>query len=69
MELGFRIEVVQGDALEFEADVLMLKYAGKPYGLDRKVRSMLMDAGNNTLNRRSSASGSISDYASARRPE
>ena len=31
------IEVVEGDALEFGADVLAVKYAQQHYGVDRAV--------------------------------
>lgn len=39
------VEVVQGDVLKFEADVLVLKYAQDFYGVDEVVARKLMDAG------------------------
>lgn len=45
MELGFRIEVVEGDALEFPADVLMVKDAPRSGGLDARVRKMFKGSG------------------------
>ena len=38
---GFEIEIVHGDALQFKADVLMLKFAPQSSGLDRVVLGML----------------------------
>src|SRR4029079_4677961 len=37
------IEVVQGDVLEFAADVLALKYAQHFFGSDQAVSTLLMD--------------------------
>ena len=37
MESDVKIQVVEADALEFEADVLVLKYAQDLFGLDEKV--------------------------------
>jgi len=45
MELGFRVEVVEGDALEFPADVLMVKDAPRSGGLDARVRKMFKGSG------------------------
>ena len=39
------IEVVEGDALEFDADVLALKYAQQYYGVDELVAARLVQAG------------------------
>ena len=39
------IEVVEGDALDIDADVLALKYAQKYYGVDELVATRLMQAG------------------------
>ena len=39
------IEVVEGDALEFDADVLALKYAQQFYGVDELVAARLAQAG------------------------
>lgn len=40
-----RIEVATGDATKIEADVLALKYAQAPYGLDAYVAQCLREAG------------------------
>ncbi len=45
VNLGFEIEVVHGDALEFEADVLAVKYSPRSGGLDARIRSGLGKAG------------------------
>ena len=39
------IEVVEGDALEFDADVLALKYAQQFYGVDELVAARLVQVG------------------------
>lgn len=44
-----KISVEEGDALGFEADVLALKYAQAPYGLDAAVASALQAAGADPL--------------------
>jgi hypothetical protein len=41
VELGFVVEVVQGDALEYPADVLAVKYAPDSGGLGAQVRKQL----------------------------
>ncbi|MBN1564750.1 MAG: hypothetical protein JXA10_12965, partial [Anaerolineae bacterium] len=45
VNLGFEIEVVQGDALEYEADVLAVKYSPRSGGLDAQIRKKLNNAG------------------------
>jgi hypothetical protein len=40
-----KIEIVHGDALEIEADVLALKYAQDFYGVDQQVATRLQDSG------------------------
>lgn len=46
---GFAIDVVHGDAIEFEADILMIKYAPMAGGLDSRVRNLVKKAGNMAL--------------------
>lgn len=41
MKMGFEITIEHGDALDFKADVLMLKYAKSFYGLDAIVQKKL----------------------------
>ncbi|MCI0395679.1 MAG: hypothetical protein L0332_25065 [Chloroflexi bacterium] len=40
-----QIQVVQGNALEYQADVLALKYAQAHYGVDRSVAERLREEG------------------------
>src|SRR5215472_204191 len=35
--LGVQLKIVQGDALSYSSDLLVLKYAQKSYGLDRRA--------------------------------
>jgi hypothetical protein len=44
-----RIEVQEGDVLDFRADVLALKYAQSLYGADLAVYELLSQSGRNTL--------------------
>ncbi len=41
--LGFMVEVVEGDALEYEADVLAVKYSPRSGGLGAQVRKYLKE--------------------------
>src|SRR4051812_12983525 len=43
--MPIRIEVVHGDVLTFEANVLALKFAQITYGVDRAVVARLSEAG------------------------
>lgn len=43
VHLGFVVEVVQGDALRYPADVLAIKYAPRSAGLGAQVRQALQD--------------------------
>lgn len=43
LHLGFTVEVVQGDALTFPADVLVVKHSPNAGGLGAKVRKKLRD--------------------------
>jgi len=43
--LSIRLEVIQGDALDFPAEVLALKFAQQLHGVDRKVVDRLEDNG------------------------
>ncbi len=43
VHLGFTVEVVQGDALAFPADVLVVKHSPNAGGLGAKVRNKLRD--------------------------
>lgn len=45
MSMGFGIEIYQGDALEFPADVLIVKDVRGSRGLDFKIRQRLQKAG------------------------
>jgi len=45
MKFGFAVDIVEGDALEFEVDVLMVKYASNSGGLDARIRKMLKKSG------------------------
>jgi len=49
MQLGFTIDVVEANALDFETDVLIIKYTERSGGLDAKVRKALTRAGITTL--------------------
>lgn len=51
MKFGFEIDVYHGNALEFKADVLMIKSSIRSGGLDAVVRSQVRKAGNASLNR------------------
>ena len=42
---SLKIFVTHGDALEFDADVLLLKYAQKPHGADRAAARRLAEVG------------------------
>jgi hypothetical protein len=46
VNLGFVVEVVQGDALLYEADVLMVKHSPRAGGLGSKVRKQIQEAEN-----------------------
>lgn len=54
----FNIEIVQGDVLEFPADVLVLKYAQAYHGVDRVVSSLLVERGVVALNKLKPTPGS-----------
>lgn len=45
MKMGFGIEIHQGDALEFAADVLIVKDVRHSHGLDFKIRQRLQQSG------------------------
>jgi hypothetical protein len=45
VNLGFAVEVVEGDAFKFPADVLAVKDAPRSGGLDAMVRKRLTNAG------------------------
>ena len=45
MNRKIAIDVIEGDALEIDADVLALKYAQKYHGVDRHVAARLVQAG------------------------
>ncbi len=55
--VGLTIEVQQGDATGFDADVLALKYAQEFMGLDRQVANSLGKAGYQELRQSPPASG------------
>ena len=48
-QTGFLIEVVEADALTFDAEMLIIKYSPRSGGLDALVRSVLKKAGDSTL--------------------
>ncbi|MBZ5686526.1 MAG: nucleoside 2-deoxyribosyltransferase [Acidobacteriia bacterium] len=54
----FNIEIVQGDVLEFPADVLVLKYAQAYHGVDDAVSSLLVERGVVALNKLKPTPGS-----------
>jgi hypothetical protein len=48
---GVRIDVKAGDALEFDADLLVLKYSGSLHGVDRAVVNAMKMAGHDIRDR------------------
>ncbi|NDJ76661.1 MAG: hypothetical protein GYB65_10415 [Chloroflexi bacterium] len=45
VNIGFVVEMVQGDAFDYEADVLAVKDAARSGGLDAQIRVRLRDSG------------------------
>lgn len=52
-----RLEIIEGNVLNFECDVLVFKYAGKFRGADKEVAQVLMKVGDVTIDQKSLKSG------------